>query len=73
MYVCVYVCVCVCVYVYVYVYVYVCIHIYIISYIYIYVCPSRADVRPKFHWGFSYFVICSGYISDCFRVCLGLV
>ena len=32
-----------------------------------------ADVRPKFHWGFSYVVICSGYISDCFRVCLGLV
>ena len=35
--------------------------------------PSGVDVRPKFHWGFSYVVICSGYISDCFRVCLGLV
>ena len=40
---------------------------------YIYIYPSGADVRPKFHWGFSYVVICSGYISDCFRVCLGLV
>ena len=59
------------VYVYVYMYMYMYVYIYIISYIY--VCPSRADVRPKFHWGFSYFVICSGYISGCFRVCLGLV
>ena len=42
-------------------------------FVYIYVFPSGADVRPKFHWGFSYVVICSGYISDCFRVCLGLV
>ena len=39
----------------------------------LYMYPSGADVRPKFHWGFSYVVICSGYISDCFRVCLGLV
>ena len=30
-------------------------------------------IRPKFHWGYSYVVICSRYISDCFRVCLGLV
>ena len=35
--------------------------------------PSGADVRPKFHWGFSWVVVCSGYVSDCFRVCLGLV
>ena len=58
-------------------------YIYIYIYIYVYISLSRslslslslpgADVRPKFHWGFSYVVICSGYFSDCFRVCLGLV
>ena len=54
------------------------IRIYIYKYVYIYIYvlniyPSGADVRPKFHWGFSYVVICPVYISDCFRVCLGLV
>ena len=40
-----------------------------------YVCscfPSGADVRPKFHLGVSYALICSGYISDFLRAYLGV-
>ena len=58
------------------IYIYIIIYIYInIIYIYIYINTyiPRADVRPTFHWGFSCVVICSGNVSDCFRVCLGLV
>ena len=74
---CIYIYICMYVYIYMHVYVYIYIHTcYMCMYIYIYVLniyPSGADVRPKFHWGFSYVVICPVYISDCFRVCLGLV
>ena len=42
---------------------------------YMYVCihPSGADVCPKFHWGFSYVVVCLGSMSVHFGVYLGLV
>ena len=40
--------------------------------IYIYIYPPGADVRSKFDWGFNCVVICSGYVSECLRVCLGL-
>ena len=39
----------------------------------IHIILSGADLRPKFNCGSSYVVICSGYSSDCFRVCFGLV
>ena len=38
---------------------------------YVRVFPG-ADVRPKFHLGVSYAVICSGYISDFLRAYLGV-
>ena len=25
--------------------------------------PPGVDVRPKFHWGFSWVVVCSGYVQ----------
>ena len=59
---------------YIYIYIYIISnHISYAMCISYYIILSGADVRPKFHWGLSYNVICSGYISNCFRVCLGLV
>ena len=52
----------VCVYLYMYAYVCLCIDI-----------SLRVDGPPKLHWRFSYIVIGSGYISDCFRFHSGFV
>ena len=35
--------------------------------------PLRGGRSPKVSLGFTYIVVCLGFIEDCFRVYLGLV
>ena len=47
--------------------------IYIYIYIYIYIPPGRTFAQRFIGGLAALWLICSGYVADCFRVCLGLV
>ena len=64
----VYICIYICIYYNMYTHLAIYISIYLSIYLYVYIYPSGADVRPKFHLGFSHVVGFLGFIQDCFRV-----